>query len=269
MAGVVLLSEARQLARIGSIGGLTSAIVKLQEIPANNPRYREGKSLTNDWQRRIAILEDKPFLDRAEEWANSGTLNGLQEAISQASSIDPNRPLYREAQNKIRDWRKTIQRQQDQPILDRAIAFANVGNFTAAIETAAQIRRGRVLYNDAQGKIIDWERELKARETLDRAYRISRIGSPDALEEAIQIAYTVPSSSSVSTRQTQLLNSWSEELLLKARREARYSLKRAISIAQKVPYGTSIYSAAQTQIEAWQGQLQPRLYVPEPSSDGL
>ncbi len=266
MAGVILLSEAEKLARVGSIASLTSAIAKLQEMPSNNPRYQEARSKINDWQRNIAILEDKPFLDRAQEWAYSGTVNGLQEAINQASLIDPNRPLYREAQNKIRRWRKTIQRQQDQPILDRAMAFANVGNFAAAIETAGEIKPGRVLYNDAQAKIIDWQRELTAREILEKAYRISRQGTPDALAKAIEIAYTIPSSTSVGTRQTQLLNSWSEQLLLEARSEARYSLKRAIAIAQKVPYGTSTYNQARADIKAWQEQLQPRLYLPEPTS---
>lgn len=264
MADVGLLLEAQELARIGSIGSLTAAIAKAKTIPANNPRSGEAQRKINKWQREIAIKEDMPFLERGREFAASGTIEGLQAAISQASFIGPNRPLYTEAQNYIRQWRRSIQRQQDKPILDRAIALGNAGDFAAAIETAAQISRGRTFYSEAQGKIIEWEREIKARETLEKAYRIGRQGTVAALEEAIAIAYTIPSSTSFSTRRIQLLNRWSQQLLIKAQNEAQYSLQLAINIAQKIPYGTSAYNLAQTQIRTWREQLQPRLYLPEP-----
>ena len=68
----------------------------------------------------MQTIEDRPYLDRAEQLAMLEDTNSLQAAVTEASQIRRGRALYREAQSKISAWTESIQKIQDQPILDQA-----------------------------------------------------------------------------------------------------------------------------------------------------
>ena len=140
---VARLAKARDLARPGGLGDLNAAIAQASQIPAGNPRYQEAQGEIRDWNRQIQTIEDQPYLDRAQAMARGGTIPELQAAIAQASNITADRALYRQAQQQVSNWRYQIQLQEDQPYLDRAIAFGNAKDYGAAIDAASQIQIGR------------------------------------------------------------------------------------------------------------------------------
>ena len=258
------LSKARQLSQPGTIGDLTAAIAEAELIPRFNPRYQEAQQEIKKWNGRIQQIEDQPFLDRAKQLARGDNITAWQEAIAQASVIAPNRALYQEAQKQIRRWRNKIERKEDQPFLDQAVALANVGNFSAAIDAARQIRRGRTLYQESQAKIRGWRQEIKAREDLQAAYRIAEAKTPEALAKAISLARQVPSSTTIRSQSIQAIARWGDQLLAIATDRANTSLKEAIAIARMIPSESSAYKPARAQIAVWTKMLKPPLFLPEP-----
>ncbi|MGK7917742.1 MAG: chromosome segregation ATPase [Prochloraceae cyanobacterium] len=251
------LSKARQLAAPGRISDLIAAIAEARLIPRFNPRYQEAQRRIKGWTSTIQTIEDRPILNRAYQLASRGTVFDLQQAISEASLIYSGRALYPEAQQQIKKWTNNIQRQQDQPTLNRAIALANKGDIVGAIETARRIRPGRALYAQAQAKIRVWQSTGQVRQNLKQAYRLASSGTADALSRAIKLARQVPASTSSLKRESyQAINLWSEQLLDVAKQASQSSLTEGIRIARMVPPGTSAYNPARLQIEIWKKKLQ-------------
>ena len=118
---VTNLQEARNLASGGSIDALNAAIATAEMVPSRNPRYHEARQEITQWTTTIQLREDQPILDQARSSAAGGSLSDLRQAIAQAQSIGSGRTLHNEAQKEIRKWRVSIQRQEDQPILNQAI----------------------------------------------------------------------------------------------------------------------------------------------------
>lgn len=267
------LVDAKNLAQPGDINSLNQAIAKAKLVNYQNPLYNEAQREIKTWQRQIERIEDQPYLDKAKQLAQQNNIAGWQEAINQASLISGDRALYSEAQGLINDWKNKIERIEDQPFLDQAMAYSNDGNFQAAIDAANQIRSGRVLYREAQDQIRDWRRQIRAQNNLNQAYAIAKENTPESLLRAINLARKVPSSANVRGESRIAINRWSEQLLSIARSLANYSLQssleQAIATAEMIPYGTSAYNSAREDIASWRNMLNPQTPVlPEsPSSD--
>lgn len=257
------LANARDLARSGSIGDLNAAITKAQLVSNDNPLYQEARQEIHRWQREIQIQEDKPILAQAKELALGNNVQSWQNAINQASQIKSDRALYTEASDSIREWSRNIERVEDRPILDQAIALSNGSDYQQAINVASRIGRGRALYTESQNEIRRWRREMNAQEDLQRAYQTAQNSDPQSLSSAIDIARRIPSSASIESQSRQAVDRWSEQLLMTARRTAGdYSLnsiEQAIKIAEMIPSGTSAYNQAREEIRNWRKELTPSL----------
>ncbi len=256
------LSAARELARVGTIANLNKAIAEVSKIPSSNPRYPEARQEMLTWRREVQIIEDRPILNRARQLAFGNNIDAWRRAIAEANLITSNSPLYGEAQNYVSDWRANIERIEDRPILDEAIAFANERNYAAAVEQAGKIRPKTALYREAQAKINIWRQEIEARQYLQDARNLSARGTPEDLAKAIIVLRQVGAETSVRPQVIDKVTRWSEQILSIARAESNSSLTRAIAIAQQVPAGTASYDAAQADIKAWQAEL----LTPEPEA---
>lgn len=254
------LVQARDIARPGDINSLAAAISEAQSIPQYNPLYQEAQAEISGWRSTIETIEDQPIIDRARAIASRGTIGAWESAIAEARLVGRGRALYPEAQGLIDRWRGRIERQEDQPYLDRAISLAYAKNYPAAIETAQQIGSGRVLYDEARTKIRAWRQEIQAQELLEQAYLAARLRTTEALTKAIDIAQQIPSATEVGPESRQLINRWGRELLAIARDSANYSLQEAISVASKIPAEADAYQSAQADIARWEERLKP----PEP-----
>ncbi len=254
------LERARTLASQGSIGDLTAAIAEAKMIPKNNPRAKEARKEINNWASQVQKIEDRPYLERAEELALYGDSSSLKSAIAEASRIRRGRSLYREARKKIAAWSRKLQRIEDQPYLDQARSLANSGDLSSAISTAKQIRSGRVLSRQAQRDINEWQAEVSATNNWRKAREVALSGTPKALSQAIRLARRVPRGTALRSDARIAMDQWSQQLFDIARTQSQSDIVRAIETAKLVPRGTQAYSSAQQQIGTWRDYLNP----PEP-----
>jgi hypothetical protein len=257
---VAMIEKARTLASQGTVSDLTAAINEAQLVPASNPRGREARSEIGRWTGQIQTIQDRPYLDRADQIALVEDMNSLQAAIAEASRVRRGRALYPEARKKIGTWTAKIERIQDQPYLDQARALARDGNLNDAIRTAQQIGSGRALAREAQGDIDNWEEQINAKENWKQAREVAQGGTADDLSEAIRLARRVPDSSTFRGDANVATDQWSEQLLEIARSQSESDVERAIETARLIPRGSAAYSTAREQIRTWREFLNP----PEP-----
>ncbi len=259
---VARLEKARTLASQGTVTDLTAAIAEAQLVPVNNPRSREARREIGRWVGQVQTIEDRPFMDRADQYALIEDVSSLQAAITEASLIRRGRALYPEARKKIVAWTATIERIQDQPYLDRARELARSGDLPAAIQTARQITGNRSLSGEAEAAIGDWTLQVNARENWNKAREIALRGTSSSLSEAIRLASRVPESSPLRNDVNPAVDQWSQQILDIARSQSESDIERAIETARLVPRYTSAYSSAREQIRAWRELLAPE---PEPT----
>ncbi len=257
MADVKVLDLASRLAAPGGVKDLRAAIAQLQTVPESNPRTAEVRSQISRLSRQIELLEDSPYLQRANDLANTGDPNSLEAAVAQASRIAQGRALYGEAQGKIQAWIERRQRLVDQPFLERAQQLAARGNLAEAIEMARRIRSGRVLYEEARSNIRNWESQFQGEQGLQSARQAARAGTADALQSAISLALQVPDSSSLSSQATEAIDEWSQRILAIGVEQSSSDVAGAIATLKKIPSGSRAFEQARSQIQVWEESLNP------------
>ncbi len=255
------LVNARNLAKSGTVTDLSSAITKAQLVRQGNTLHSDAQREIRTWRREIQVIEDRPIINQAKDFARNNTVQGWQSAINQISQINGDRALASEARSLTAQWRGNIESAQDRPVLQRAIALSNSNQYQEAINTARNITRGRSLYGEAQTNIRKWQTEINAQQSLDNAYEIARNNNEQSLLRAINIARSISPTSSAGFQSRQAINLWSEQMLNMAQRMAdTYNLsdlEKAISIAGMIPRGNSAYSRAQNRIQQWNERLYP------------
>ena len=262
---VANLEKARTLASQGTVSDLNAAIAQARLIPVNNPRGSEARQEMGRWRAQAETIEDRPYLERAEQISFIEDVNSLQAAIAEASQIRNGRALYPEARRKIRTWTAKIQRIEDQPYLDQARDIARSGDLASAIKAAEQIASsGRALSGEAQASIDDWRGQIRARENWRKAREVALVGTPEALSEAIQLADRVPSRSLLRNDVNPAIDQWSLQLLDIARSQSESDITQGIETAKLIPQGSAAYSAAREQIRTWRELLKSE---PEPEPE--
>ncbi|MBD2605475.1 chromosome segregation ATPase [Scytonema hofmannii FACHB-248] len=262
---VANLDKARTLANQGTVSDLNAAIAQARLIPVSNPRGSEARQDIGQWRAQVETIEDKPYLERAEQIGFIEDVNSLQAAIAEASQIRNGRALYPEARRKIRTWTAKIQRIEDQPYLDQARDIARSGDLASAIKAAEQIASsGRALSGEAQASIDDWRGQIRARQNWRQAREVALAGTPEALSEAIQLADRVPSRSLLRNDVNPAIDQWSQQLLDIARSQSESDITQGIETAKLIPQGSAAYSAAREQIRNWRELLKPQ---PEPEPE--
>ena len=260
---VAHLQRARELAKGGTVGDLTAAIAQAEVVPDNNPRAIEAKEEVDRWRTKVETIEDRPYLNRAEELALIEDTGSLQAAINEASQINKGRALYSEARRKIRSWRQQIEQIEDRPLLDEARSLASTGNLPMAIRTAEQIKAGRSLSREARSAINDWEGQINARVNWLESRQIAVQGTPESLAKAIRVANRIPNSSPLRYEANSAIAEWSNRILSIAQERGQSDIPGAIEVAKLVPLGTEAYPGAQDQIATWQRFLNP----PKPETE--
>ena len=259
------LEKARNLASQGTVNDLTAAISEVQLIPGNNPRATEARQEIGRWRGQVESIEDRPYLDRAEQIATNEDVSSLQTAIAELNQIRSGRALYPEARKKIRLWTAKIERIQDQPYLDQAKALADTGNLTTAISEAQKIASsGRALSSEAQSSIDTWQDQIRAKESWQKAKQVAVTGTPEALMQAIQLANRVSSRNTLRLDVNIAIDQWSQQLLQIARSQSEIDVAKAIDTANLIPSGSSAYTDAQEQIRTWRQFMIPKS-APSPS----
>lgn len=150
-----IVLQAQQVAKVGGLDQLRSAVALVDRLTKGRVLYSEAQSRRGEWVAQIQTIEDKPILNEARGLAQSGQLG---KAIQVASRIKYGRALYGEAQGSIGGWAAEIQAIQDRATLARAEGLAAQGSLTQAIEVASQVR-GSAVGGEAQASIDRWSSE--------------------------------------------------------------------------------------------------------------
>lgn len=178
------LAEARDLVRIENRYWASTQYMALlneiqmkkesSELAAKQDAERKAKQrdrstantaddVLTQWEQERA-QEDATRLSRARSFASAGTVEGLENAISEARGVVWGTEQYEEAQALIQDWQRQAEMLEDQPYLDRARTLASQGDIDslrAAIQEARQIPSYRTLYTEAQANIEAWSNEIE------------------------------------------------------------------------------------------------------------
>ncbi|MEM9119654.1 MAG: hypothetical protein AAGD09_17490 [Cyanobacteria bacterium P01_F01_bin.56] len=150
------LVRARVLAGKATIPALEAAIAEARNVTLGRALRIDAQTLIADWLDQIEVIQDQPILNEANQLASA---DKLREAIAIAQQIQNDRALHTQAQAMIKNWTRTVQIEEDSPILEEAKSLAYEGSLTDAIELAAQIAPDRALHREAQNAIGLWEAE--------------------------------------------------------------------------------------------------------------
>jgi len=262
-----LLNRAQTLASKGNVGSLLAAVASAEMIYPGRALYEEAQSNISQWRHKIEVIEDLPYLEKAEGLAIAGTERSLKRAIAQARRIASGRALYGEAKSKISQWQNQLEAIEDRPDLDRAELLALAGDLRslkAAIARARRIAPGRALYQEASEKIASWTdtiERLEDRPYLDRALNLAELGD---LEAAITTAQQIRPGRALYDRASLEIKNWQKQLLatssLQSARQIALTftpeaLAQAIATADRVPADSLLRREADRDIANWSQEL--------------
>jgi len=234
---IAQLNRARQLAQSSRPEDLQAAIDAASQVSTSNPKAKEARQLVDQITTDIQTKEDRPLIDQADQVANGGDANSLQQAIDILSRISSRRVLGGEAADKRQQYARQLQSIRDR---ERALNPAPQPSTSPSSDPLVQQR------------IQD---NASAEQTLQAAKEAANGGTVDAVADAIRKADGVALSSPMRQEAQSLINQWSQQLLQTAMSQASSDPAGAIAIAQKIPLGTSAHDQAQTLIPLWQQGL--------------
>lgn len=260
----IALAEAQSLAWGDTVEAIEAAIAEAQKIDPGRPLYGKAQQLIARWQLEVG---DVVHLTQAREMAIPGTIDALNAAITEASSISPGNPRRQEAQRLIARWKSQIETIEDRPILDQAEIFARSGDLIslqAAIEEARQIGRNRALHTEAQKKIQTWTQQIQRiqdQPVLDAARDLAESGD---LASAIATASQIKSGRTLYADAQRDIQTWRDQIAGQQSLQAAYqlatagnvdSLVRAIAIAQDIPSSSSARRDAEVAANQWSREI--------------
>ncbi len=131
-------------------GNYASAIAAAQLIQPNLPVSAESQSAIATWQQLAQQQRsNKIILQAAKKLIVSGQASSYNRAITAATSVPPNQPLYPQSQKLIKQW--------SQQIYLIAQSRALEGELPSAIATATLVPENTPAYQAAQKAIAKWK----------------------------------------------------------------------------------------------------------------
>jgi hypothetical protein len=196
-----------------------AAIAAAQRVPRGVKAYAAAQNVAVEAEQAVAqnnggeaspeSMDNHIILTKAQQAGQSGSLTSLSEAVTIASQIPADQPFGTEAQAFIKYWNQQIQFINDQPLLEKARAFAKRGALAPAIKTAGQLNR--ISYPVIQNEVEQWQQTLamltirRDRPVLERAQSLYGQGR---LAAAIAAASQIPQDSPVYADAQILLDRW-------------------------------------------------------------
>jgi len=274
-ADLLRLSHAQQLAstvsldgpalkpRYGTMLNLMAAIAATQQISDGSLFAEEGQRFLPDWQ---AQLEDLRCLKFADLLASLGRRPTYELAIEQAQQVELGRPRRLQGQTLIADWRLSLERLEDRPLLLGAKALARPGTIPAlqaAIDQAAQVQMGRPLRVEAQTLIADWRQEIQVIQDRPRLEAAVALAKQGKLTEAITAAQQIGPDRALHRRAQSLIQDWTATLqiaedrpILDKAKDLAYGgkLTAAINLASQIGAGRALSGEAKAAIALWKSE---------------
>jgi len=244
------------------MGRLVFANQLLAQIPGNSRFGKDAAALRPKLDERS---DDIVQLETARTMANLGTLPLLQSAIAQAEQIGPKRPSRVMAQTFVAQWRKSVERLEDAPLIAQGEKLAKLGTidqFNAAATLMEKIGKGRALYGEAQRQKNGWIAQAQIIEDQPILRLAKSQANSGQLSQAIQTARKIASSRALYGDAQRSIGGWGDQLQAIADRAtmerasalaAQGSLTQAIDTALGVS-SSSVSREAQSSIAQWSSE---------------
>ncbi|MBW4472101.1 MAG: chromosome segregation ATPase [Stenomitos rutilans HA7619-LM2] len=212
-------------------------------------------------------VKDLTVLANAQSQVWLNTVPDIEEAISQAQRIQPNRPLYRKAQQLIVRWQLEIEAIAQ---LEKARILSQPGtvaDLSAAIAEASTISRSNPRWGEVQKQIQTWTAQVQTiedRPILDQAEQIATQGDVASLQAAAAQANQIAPGRALYKEAQGKARTWTGQVqqiqdqpyLDRAREFANAGdLSSAIRMAEQIGSGRSLYADAQVDVKQWRKQL--------------
>ncbi|MDJ0578716.1 caspase family protein [Crocosphaera sp.] len=187
--------------------------------------------------------ENQQILDYGKIKLSTQQASRFNEAISYARHIKPHTPLYRKAQNNIKEWSKTI--------LDIAQGRAILGDFQGAISAIKLIPQdNQKLYKLGQTRLKEWQKLSKQQEKnqvlIEAALSLIKPNQASSYQQAIRILKQIEKKEIGYNHAQKIIEELSNNIyqLAKTRAE-KGQLTLAIKTINLVPNDSQIYPIAQ------------------------
>jgi len=291
------LGKAQRLADNGGLNDLLEAIKLAQSIGQNSYVHQAAQKAIGEFGQKMvdlaqAMLDRRDLqgalnvLDKIPDIANlneqvkdltvlanaqsqvwQNTVPEIEEAISQAQRIRPDRPLYRKAQQLIVRWQLEIEAIAQ---LEKARILSQPGtvnDLAAAIAEASTIPRSNPRWSDVQKQIQTWTAQIQTiedRPLLDQAEQTATQGDITALQAAVAQANQITQGRALYKEAQGKARRWTEQIqqiqdqpyLDRAREFANAGdLVSAVRTAEQIGVGRALYADAQVDVNQWRGQL--------------
>ncbi|MDJ1168004.1 hypothetical protein PMG71_01025 [Roseofilum sp. BLCC_M154] len=292
------LQDARSYASYGTVADLLEAMERVNKIPADSLTRKTANEEIATWSREllakaeerleeedlegaIAIAQKIPTYSpryaEAQDFVRLGeAINTVQQdnlgaflvAQTQAARIKPDRPLYEEAQAKIKDWQQEV---QDEVQIQFANLIASIGQPMAlkqAENFAQMVSVDRPRRIQAQTKVAHWRKEverLEARPILAMARQVASGETLDDFEKARTLAAEIERGHPLRLEAQTLIAEWNKRIeiiedgpiLERAKSLAKAGdLWEAIEMAEKITSDRALYGQAQDIIYKWEVEIQ-------------
>jgi hypothetical protein len=224
------LAIAQWFAGMDQVSGYHIATEQAAMVAPDQPRRVQAQTLIASWKKQVDSFQDRQFMARAQQMAVDNTIVSLQAAMTEAGKVLSGQPLRDAAQTLVAQWGDGIQRIEDQPILDQAIAQAKAGDLSAAIQTADKIASNRALHRDAQARAGEWVAQIQSVEDRPILNEADGLASDGRLTEAIARASDIGGNRAMYGEAQSRISDWSER-----RRQIRAASEPAPPAARSEP----------------------------------
>ncbi len=233
---------------------LSKALAVVQKIPPTANLQEEIKDFTN--------------LAQAQSRAWQGTIADLEAAIAQAQKLSTGRPLYGKAQQFITRWQLET---EGVGILDQARRAAQRGaisDLTAAIAIAEAVPQDNPRWGQVKQDIDRWTAQIQTiedRPYLDQAIQAASPGDIASLQLGIETAKQIRPKRALYKEAQAKIQAWTEQS--ERIQDQPYldqalaladggDVPAAISMANRILPGRTLYGEAQAKLKTWQAGIQ-------------
>jgi hypothetical protein len=231
------------------------AIAIVQKVPHDVPVYTEAQ----DWAK----------LNQAHIWAGKRHLLAMMDAIAQVKKIPKTSPIYSIARAKQTNWQGMLKQQTQLQWAKSIASFQQPATLSLAIATAKQVPTDSEAGKTIQGDIATWSRQIETvdnRIVLAKARQIVTRGESLAnLKAAVHLAGKITKDRPLGEEIVGYVADWNEKIQTIEDRPilanaialaTQGNLAQAISVANRIAPGRSLYREAQGEIRYWNLELQ-------------
>lgn len=249
------LTQAKKLAKKLMPEQMGEALELLQAVVPETEVWIEAQALRETWSQNLL----KIALQHWQEGNTSGAIQLAQQV-----------PLHLVLSNSAEDLVKYSHAHQlvEDSAIEAKLSWRQLWSLLEATTAVRQIQPDSPVYAEAQAKLQEWQAQFEDLQKLQMANLIADLGQKPALESAIGRAKQIPPDRQRHSQAQTMISGWLQQIeqledspyLRLAQQFAAANtvagLQLAIAQAQVIPTHRALWTEAQSQVVAWQQQIE-------------